>query len=425
MGKLTDEIIAGAIIAPGKKSCALQDGGRLFLRVTPDGIKQWRLKYQVAPGAAGERMKTLGEYPAVGLDQARSAAAQIRATAKAPPPPLPPAVPPPAVLAAPTGALLPPSTDAPTFGTVAAHWATFDKEITPAALYRKRLHLAKFASLHAVPIDRVTVEQCIAIHDAIRAESGLHTATRSGLYLSCIFEHATRWRVIHNPAKDRKAWVGRSDKKTLAARRQDHITDRNAFGLLMERVDLWESPQGPTSSAFMRFIARVPVRASELAGARWVEFQHLEDDWLDAKALWTIPAERMKQREAHEMPLPKQAVAILLAQRAYVNKHYPAGSEYVFPHRDTGRKHVEGDNQKRTLNVLGYDGVHSVHGFRHSAMTIAVEAGRSEALWDRILAHTRKGVAARYNMAVQLQQRRVEIQWWADEIEVMKNGYTV
>jgi hypothetical protein len=427
MGKLTDAAIAAAIIAPGKGSCALQDGQRLFLRITPDGVKQWRLKYQVAPGPSGERMKVLGTYPAVSIEQARAEAERIRASAKAPPPaaPTPAAVPIPATIACATPPLPAPG-QVPTFGTVAAHWAAFDKEITPAALYRKQLHVAKLTPFHDIPVDQVTVEQCIALHDQIRAESGLHTATRAGLYMSCIFEHATRWRIVHNPAKDRKAWVGRSDKKALAESRQDHITDPNLFGWMMEHIDMWDGPQGPTSGAFLRFIARVPVRASELAGARWSEFSNLDDP---DKALWVIPSERMKQRQAHEVPLSKQAVKILLKQRAYVKEHYPAGSEYVFPHRDTGRKHIQGDNQKRTLDGLGWGGKlgkHSVHGFRHSFLTMAAEAGQSLEIADRCLAHSDGNkVRARYNMSVQLTQRRAMLQWWSDEIERMEREYKV
>lgn len=439
-GKLTDADIESASIEPGKSSRALQDGRRLFLRITPDGEKQWRLKYQVAPGPAGERMKTLGEYPAVSIEAARQAADAVRASVKAPrvatPVPRLEAAAPPiptAVRAAVNGT----PADVPTFGTVGDHWVGFDKHITAAGLYRKRLFFEKLAELHALPITSVTVEQCIAAHDRIRAESGLHSAKRAGLYLSSIFKHAQRWRVIHNPAEDRRAWVGRSDNKALAERRQDAITDRDAFGLMMEQIDLWEGPQGPASSNFIKFIARVPVRASELAGAKWSEFRDLDDP---AKALWIVPAERMKQRKEHHMPLSRQAVAVLMAQRAEIAERYPAGSDYVFPHRDTGKRHVDGDNQRRTLVGLGYgptvkrpDGqvvtnsyAHSVHGFRHSFMTFAAEAGQSIEIADRVLAHEdRNRVRARYNLSAQLDQRRAMLQWWADQIEQMKNGYKV
>jgi len=428
--KLTDDIIASATIEPGKTSRALQDGGRLFLRVTADGAKQWRLKWQAFPGPKGERMTVLGVYPAVSIEAARAAAARVRTVAAAKAAPLAP-VPasiPAAVRQAVSAPPLSNGNGVPTFGFVAEHWATFDQQITERALYRKRLHIEKFAPLHDIPINEVNVEQCIAVHDAIRAAGGdhLHTAMRAGLYMSCIFKHALRWGIVHNPAEDRKAWVGRTDKKALAARRQAHITDPHIFGLLMERVDLWESPHGPTSSAFIRFIARAPVRASELAGAKWAEFHDLTDP---DKALWIIPAERMKQRQRHDVPLSPQVVAILTAQRAYVDSHYPGGSEYVFPNRDSGRRHIDGDNQRRTLAFLGYGprdaNPQSVHGLRHTFLTMAAEAGQSVEIADRCLAHSDANkVRARYNMSVQLAQRRALLLWWSDEIERLKAGYT-
>jgi integrase len=409
-GKLSDAIISAAKPRPGQK---LTDGHSLYIFVKPDGVQQWRLRLKGSD-------RVLGVYPAVSIDAARAKAKELRdgtapsihaaslAAATAPVVPL--------VIAAGT---------VPSFGQVATDWATFDKEITDAAQYRKNLHLAKFKPLHDIPVNAVTVQQCIAVHDAVKAESGNHTATRAGLYMSCVFEHAKRWNVVHNPASTRKSWMGRSDRKALAERRQDHITNKDAFGLLLERVDMWEGPQGPTSSKFVRFVARVPVRAAELAGARWDEFEHLEDD---TRAVWHIPAERMKQRQAHDVPLSTQAVAILTEQLEYVKAHYPRGSDYVFPARDTGSRHVDGINMRRVLTSLGHGPdagklSQSVHGFRHSAMTLAVEAGRDDRLWDLILAHARKGTAARYNMAEQMRQRRVELQWWSDEIERMKDSY--
>ncbi|HTC52064.1 MAG TPA: Arm DNA-binding domain-containing protein, partial [Steroidobacteraceae bacterium] len=118
--KLTDAIIASATIEPGKTSRALQDGGRLFLRITVEA-KQWRLKYQVAPGPKGERMKVLGEYPAVSIDKARELAADVRAAAakQSAVREVVAASVPVAIAALPTA-----SPDGPTFGEVAAHWLT-------------------------------------------------------------------------------------------------------------------------------------------------------------------------------------------------------------------------------------------------------------------------------------------------------------
>lgn len=214
-----------------------------------------------------------------------------------------------------------------------------------------------------------------------------------------------------------------SDRKALQARRQKHILDRDLFGRMLEAIDVWVGPQGQTSANFLKFIARVPVRASELAGATWAEFRDLDDP---TKALWVVPGARMKQREEHVVPLPRQAVAILIEQRAEVAARYPTGSDYVFPSRDTGRQHIDGDNQKRTLNALGYGDRHSVHGFRHSFTTMAAEAGQDVRIAHRCTGHQeRDPVLRRYDMSKQIEQRRAMLVWWADQIESMKNGYKV
>src|SRR5207253_6344511 len=127
--------------------------------------------------------------------------------------------------------------------------------------------------------------------------------------------------------------------------------------------------------------------------------------------------------------LSRQAVAILLAQREYVRETYPTGSDYVFPNRDTPRRHIKGDNQRRTLTALGYgpgDATsQSIHGFRHSFLTLTGKAGQDVFLADRCLAHMVKGVMGRYLTTDLPEQRRALLQWWADEIERLKDSYKV
>lgn len=432
VGRLTDEIIAGASIPDGQKRAKLTDGHSLYLLLTDDGKRQWRVRLKGSD-------RVLGEYPAVGIAQAREAAQALRERLKVPSVETLAAAAPatvPAAVAQAVGRM-------PQFGEIAREWAEFDKAITAQALYRKRLYVhKKFTPLHALPLNQVTVEQCRSVYDAIRAKSaakdnarrtGGSTAKRAGEYLSLIFQHAANTRgIIHNPAAGHKGWMGRSDRKALAKRRQKHTVDPNLFGQMMDAIDTWQPKEtkekgrgtSQTAQNFLRFVARIPLRASEITGARWAEFEHLEDP---ARAVWHVPGERMKQREPHDVPLSRQAVAILLEQRGYVAGHYPGGSEYVFPGRDSGRTHIDGDNQQRSLNALGFGHVHSVHGMRHAFETLAGKLRGPEAAFLAHLctAHALTGVMARYVNTDMPEHRRELLQWWADEIERMKRDYTV
>lgn len=412
---LTDEIIQAATKPGGKVS----DGHSLYVMLL-DGKRRWRLRLKGTD-------YSLGEYPAVSIAEARTKAAALRAAKVE----LPPA---PAILAAPAPAQAPAPVNGamPTFGEIAHEWAEFDQAITPHGLYRKELHVRKFAPLHALPLTSISVAQCSALCATIRKESGLPTAKRAGEYLNLIYLHAAAQRglQVSNPAANHVAWIARTDRKVMSKRRQKHLTDPHQFGLMAEAIDMWAPAESKekgagtsqTAQSFLRFIMRIPVRASELAGARWAEFRDLDDP---AKALWIIPGPRMKQREEFAVPLPPQALAILLEQRAYVVERYPRGSEYVFPNRDTGSRHIKGDNQKRSLNALGWGKVQSIHGMRHSFATLAAKAGKDVFLADRCLAHSVKGVMGLYLSTDLPEQRRAMLQWWADEIERLKNGYKV
>lgn len=416
---LTDDAIRGATIPAGQKLAKLADGHGLYVLLTPDGRKQWRVRIKGSD-------RVLGVFPAVGVAEARAKAAQLRSPA-APPTLVPATIP--AAIAAPQ-APAPNGATVPTFGQVAREWAEFDTAISGHSAYRKRLHVDKFAALHHKPLTSIPKPECVAVCKAIREASGLPTAMRAARYLYGIFEHAAEhYDIAYNPARGHKAWFAKSDKAEVSRRRRDHTTDPNVFGRIMEAVDTWESPFGPTSSKFLRIIARLPVRAGTLAKARWADFKDLDDP---SRALWVVPAGDMKQRNAHEYPLSRQVCALLIEQREYVASHYPAGSPYVFPHRDTGRAHVTGANQLRALKAILKlyklpESTQSVHGMRHTAMTMAMEAGRPRDVWNMgVLGHVHgDAVEARYDLSKQLEARRAELAWWSDRVEAMRDGYTV
>ncbi len=153
------------------------------------------------------------------------------------------------------------------------------------------------------------------------------------------------------------------------------------------------------------------VRKSELLGATWDEMD------LDAGE-WRIPAERMKMRDPHIVPLSRQAIEALKDL-----KPLAAGSSYVLPHIGTPRKPMGGSTINKAFGLMGYGGRFTPHGLRATASTILNEQGYRPDVIERQLAHTeRNRVRAAYNRADYLAERRLLMQEWADYLDALCAG---
>jgi integrase len=156
------------------------------------------------------------------------------------------------------------------------------------------------------------------------------------------------------------------------------------------------------------------VRSGEIRGAKWDEI-----NW--EKAQWKIPAERMKVKEIHIVPLAKQSIEILKQIRR-ISGHSLSG--YIFPSQNDPRKTMSENTFLRVIEVMGYKGKTTGHGFRSTASTILNENGFRRDVIERQLAHAeRDTVRAAYNHAEYLKERTEMMQWWADYVsEVTKGG---
>jgi integrase len=157
------------------------------------------------------------------------------------------------------------------------------------------------------------------------------------------------------------------------------------------------------------------VRPGELRGAEWTEFD------LD-KAEWRIPAERMKARVVHIVPLSTQAVAILRELQPLTGS-----GRYVFPSLHTPARPMSENTINCALRRLGYGGDQMTgHGFRSMASTLLNEQGRNRDAIERQLAHgERDEVRAAYNYAQHLPERRKMMQAWADYLDGLRAGSNV
>jgi integrase len=154
------------------------------------------------------------------------------------------------------------------------------------------------------------------------------------------------------------------------------------------------------------------VRPGELRRAEWQEI-----DWEAAE--WRIPAPKMKMREAHIVPLSRQALAILKELQPLTGR-----GRYLFP----SIRHPDRPMSENTVNAalrrLGYPQEHICgHGFRAMASTRLNEQGWSPDVIERQLAHAeRNKIRAAYNRAQYLPERRRMMQAWSDDLDALAEG---
>jgi integrase len=190
------------------------------------------------------------------------------------------------------------------------------------------------------------------------------------------------------------------------------ITAPDEVGRLLRAIDGYTGAY-PVRMA-LAFAPYVAVRPRNLRLARWEQI-----DW--EKRLWIIPAEEMKGKEEHLVPLTDSSLKILEEVR-----RYSGGGELIFPSTRSPGRPMSDVTLARALARMGYGGEKMVpHGFRSMFSTVAhEESGFSHEAIEYQLAH-RVGsrVSHAYNRALYLEERRQLMQWWSDWLDRVKlNG---
>ncbi|WP_229736513.1 tyrosine-type recombinase/integrase [Novosphingobium endophyticum] len=175
----------------------------------------------------------------------------------------------------------------------------------------------------------------------------------------------------------------------------------------------------------LRWTILTMVRTQETRFAQWTEFEGLGTD----EPLWRIPAERMKMRSEHLVPLPPQAVA-LLRQIRDINPYGKAGNErlgkYLFPVAGSRSDTISENRMLDVMYRMGLRGKATVHGFRSVASTVLNESGRFMPDWIEMqLAHMPRGVRGVYNSARYLDHRRKMMVWWAEFLDAAEEAAPV
>ena len=170
----------------------------------------------------------------------------------------------------------------------------------------------------------------------------------------------------------------------------------------------------PTTANALRLLILTATRPGEVRGARWCEFD------MDA-ALWIIPAERMKMKVEHRVPLSRQALQVLQAMRPISGDR-----ELVFPSPTYRSKPLSENTFNGALRRMGYPDA-TAHGFRSLFSTVTNEHDRTMGdVVERALAHQdRNKVRAAYLRSTFLNDRVRLMQWWADHLDAKRTGAEV
>ncbi len=383
---------------PRLKAYKLTDGGGMYLHISPSpsGSKLWRYQYRFQ---GKKKLMALGVYPDISLAQARERHQTARKLLAGGQDPMAARKAAKALEAEPKMKV-----DVVTFEAVFQKWFEWwgkGKAPKHAAQVERRVNADIIPIFGKKPIDDVTAADVRDMMLAIAGRGAKDVARRAHETASQIFRYAiARGHASRNPCVDFRP----SDIIIKPVVENFARVSTKDLPALLTAMDAYNGT-GVTKFA-MRLLAVTFVRTSELIEAPWVEFD------LD-RALWEIPKERMKMGSAHLVPLSRQAVEVLRSLKMLTGTH-----ALVFPGDLDKGKPMSNNTILFALYRLGYKGRMTGHGFRGLASTILHENGFESEHIELQLAHqNRNKVAAAYNHAKYLKQRKAVMQWWADYLD--------
>ena len=367
--------------------------------VQPSGGKLWRLKYRFT---GAEKKLALGIYPDTSLVEARAARDEARKLIAAG---TDPAI---EKLRTKQRAI---DNAGNTFAEIAKEYITkrgmegaTDKTQETARYFLGQLE----QGIGRLPITDIVPSDVLAVLKRIEAKGNHETAKRTQQFASRVFRYGVATaRLSSDATRDLRGALIAPKVKHFGA-----ITDPVRVGDLLRSID--GNDGNYTTQYALKLAAHVFVRPGEMRHAEW------QDIDLDA-AVWTIPAEKMKMRRVHKVPLSSQALAIFEALRAIVGDR----RGYVFPSMRSTARPMSENTVNGALRRLGYTGDEmTAHGFRAMASTLLNESGKwhPDAI-ERALAHQDSDtVRAAYHRGTHWDERVAMAQWWSDHLDMLRRG---
>ncbi|MFZ3209619.1 MAG: integrase arm-type DNA-binding domain-containing protein [Geobacteraceae bacterium] len=380
---------------PSEKDYKLSDGRGLYLLVSSKGGKHWRFDYTFS----GKR-KTLSfkSYPEISLADARQRREDARKL-------LANDVDPGEIIKVQRQIQ---EATAITFETVAREWFSKNEPVwsdSHIKTIKSRLVREVYPIIGNRPIAEITRGEVIALIRRVEARGVIETADRIKIYCGQIFRYALNLELIPlNPVTDMRDVLTKRVAGHHAA-----ITDPKKLAGLMRAIDEFDGSFVVTCA--LKIAPFVFVRPGELRQMEWSEID------FDAEQ-WNIPAEKMKMKANHLVPLSKQVLAVLK------ELHPLTGSgKYAFPNGRTTDRPMSEVALLAALRRMGYSKEEMTpHGFRATARTILDEVLQVRPDFiEHQLAHAVKDPNGRaYNRTAHLDERKKMMQLWADYLDGLK-----
>ncbi|ELQ6215753.1 tyrosine-type recombinase/integrase [Cronobacter dublinensis] len=398
MARITRPLTNNEILKakPREKDFTLHDGDGLFLLVKTSGKKLWRFRYQ-RPGSSSRTNISLGSYPALTLAAARQIRDQhltILAQGKDP-------------QQQKEQASVQHKIELDSiFSTVAANWFQIkSKSVTEdyAKDIWRSLDKDVFPAIGAIFVQEIKARTIVEALEPIKARGALETVRRLVQRINEIMIYAVNTGLIDsNPASGVGKAFEKPKKQNMPTLRPEELP-KLMRSLVMSNLSV------PTR-CLIEWQLLTLVRPSEASGTRWEEID------LNAK-LWTIPAERMKAKREHIVPLSPQALELL-----EVMKPISAHREHVFPSRNDPKQAMNSQTANAALKRIGYGGKLVAHGLRSIASTAMNEESFNPDVIEAALAHSDKNEVRRaYNRSIYLEQRKELMDWWGKIILTNKS----
>ncbi|MCY2037625.1 integrase domain-containing protein [Klebsiella pneumoniae] len=374
-----------------EKDLTLHDGDGLFLIVKTSRKKLWRFRYQ-RPATKQRTMMGLGAFPALSLADARGLRADyLTLLANGIDPQIQ------AEVAEEQQQIALDSI----FSTIAANWFQLkSKSVTPdyAKDIWRSLEKYVFPAIGNIPVQQIKARTLVEALEPIKARGALETVHRLVQRINEIMVYAINTGLIDaNPASGIGMAFEKPKKQNMPTLRPEELP-KLMRSLVMSNLSV------PTR-CLIEWQLLTLVRPSEASGARWVEVDF-------DKNLWTIPAERMKAKREHIVPLSPQALEIL-----EVMKPISAHREHVFPSRNDPKQPMNSQTANAALKRIGYGGKLVAHGLRAIASTAMNEAGLNSDVIEAAIAHIEKNEVRRaYNRSTYLEKRKELMSWWGNFI---------
>ncbi|WP_442755868.1 tyrosine-type recombinase/integrase [Methylocystis sp. JAN1] len=392
---LSDAAIRAA--KPRSKVLKLSDGGGLQLWVLPSGVKSWNFAYRFA----GKQKKlTIGQYPAIGLKEARSAredAKRLLALSQDP------------GQQKRLDKANKAAAEANTFRAIAAE--LLDKKrregLAKVTLEKFEWLLAHVApTLGKRPIGEISAAEVLAAIRPVEMAGKHETAVRIRGRVGEVFRYAiATGRCENDPTIALRGALVRPKPVHRAA-----ILAPAPFGALLRAIDGYSTV---STRIALQLLALTFVRPGELRHAEWSEFDL-------QRRVWEIPAGKMKMRRPHRVPLAQQAVALLEELRPLTGH-----GRYLFPSERSRERPISENTLNAALRRLDFskDEMTS-HGFRAAASTMLNESGKwnSDAI-EAQLAHVEKNAVRRaYARGEHWDERVKMMEWWAGKLDALRSG---